>query len=157
MTEDGEFSLKRPMPMALRLLFGAAGLFAIVAPVWEFWRAFVHPNWASLFFGFITLGAWSVGGTFLLASIFSEDQRWRLRDGEIEILRRSALRRWTTVVRASDVSATTIKETSWDSGPNTFSVVLHLHKGDAFETEGFEIRQNAEALEARLRALLQLD
>ena len=152
-----EFFLTRPMPMVLRLLLGAAGLFAIVAPVRELWRAFIPPNWLSLFFGFIILGAWSVGGMFLLASILGEDQRWRVRDGAIEIRRRSALRQCTIVARPDDVCGTTIEESLWDSGPNTFRVALRLRNGDVYETPDFEKRENAVALEARLRAMLHLD
>jgi hypothetical protein len=117
MTEPEEFLLARPMPAALRSLLGAAGIFVIVAPVWDFWRAFVPPNWASLFYGALILGAWSVGGTFLVASVLGEDQRWRLRVGAIEILRRTALWRRTTVIRAKDVIATTVEERTGTVAP----------------------------------------
>lgn len=145
------------MPLLLRLFFGAAGLFTIITPVWEFRQAFLHPNWLSLFFGAMVLGAWSVGGAFVAAAIFGEEQRWRVEDGKITIYRCSALRRWTTIALKADICETTIKETTWDSGPNTFSVVLRLKSGDEFETQGHEKRTNAEALEARLRQRMQLD
>lgn len=43
-----------------------------------------------------------------------------------------------------------IKESQWDSGPKTYSVVLRLMNG------GFEKYENAIALETRLRARLHL-
>lgn len=157
MSDTDEFSITRPRPLFLRIMFGAGGLFTIVVPAWEFRQAFLHPGWLTLFFGLMTLGAWWVGSVFVAASLFDEDQRWQVRHGEIEIKRQNALRQWTTIIRAADVRATTIKETSWDSGPDTFSVVLNLYNGERFETNDYEKRDNAVALEARLRARLCLD
>ena len=157
MTSDEDFFLTRPMPYWLRFFFGAAGLFAIVTPAWEFRRAFLHPGWFSLFFAAILLGAWFVGGAFVAAAILGEEQRWRVGDGRIDIARRTFLRKWTTTVSGSDVCATTIRETGWDSGPDTYSVVLRLATGEEFESPGFEKRENATALEARLRERLHLD
>lgn len=156
MIDDEEFTLVRPMPLALRLMLAAAGLFAIIMPAWEFRQVFLHPTWLSLFFAVITLGAWSVGGAFVAAAIFGEDQRWTVRDGEIEIARRAPWRASAAVIRGADVSVMSIEETSWDSGPNTYSVALRLRGGEKFETPGFEKRDNAQELETRLRQRLHL-
>jgi hypothetical protein len=157
MTDSREIAVTRPLPLLLRIFLASIGLFAIVAPAWEFRTVFLHPGWITLFFGAIVLGAWSVGVGFVAAAIYGEDQSWRLRDGEIEIRRSNLWRSWTTLVRAADIRETTIKESEWDSGPNSFCVVLRLVNNEAFETRGFEKRANAEKLEARLRATLHLD
>jgi hypothetical protein len=157
MEEDDIFYLTCPMPQAVRLLLGGAGLFAIVTPAWEFRHAFLHPSWFSLFFVVILLGAWSVGGGFVMAAIMGEEQRWRVGDSRIDIARRNFWRSWVTTVRGPDVSGTKIKETEWDSGPKSYSVVLRLVTGETFESPGFERRENATALEARLRERLHLD
>lgn len=156
MIDPDDFPLSRPLPFLLRVVLGAAGVFVIVAPAWEFRGAFVRPGWISLFFAALLLGAWAVGGAFVMAAIFGEDQRWRVKDGEIEIARKALFRERTTIVRGADVVTTRIRQTAWDSGPETFSVVIALRNGEEFETAGFEKRANAEALEARLRARLQL-
>lgn len=135
---------------------GGVGLFSIVAPAWEFRHAFLHPGLVSLFFGAITLGAWAVGGAFLGIAVVGEDQRWRVGEAEIEIERRNLFRRWTSCLRSGDVVETSIKETEWDSGPNTFGVVITTRDGASFETAGFEKRANAEAVERRLRGVLHL-
>ncbi len=140
----------------LRAILGAVGLLAIVAPAWDFRRAFLHPGWHSLFFGVITLGAWAVGVGGVWAAAFGEDQRWRVDDGEIEIARRNLFRRWTTRLRSSDIAEISISETEWDSRANTFGVVLTLRDGARFETAGVETCADAEEIERRLRAALGL-
>ncbi|PPD42709.1 MAG: hypothetical protein CTY15_11720 [Methylocystis sp.] len=157
MEEDDIFYLMRPMPHGMRILLGAAGLFCIVTPAWEFRHAFLHPGWFSLFFAVILLGAWSVGGSFVAAAILGEEQRWRVADGRIDIDRRNLCRSWVTTVHGPDVSATTVKEIGWDSGPDTYSVVLGLVSGEEFESPTFEKRENATMLETRLRERLHLD
>lgn len=154
---EDDFCLDRPLPHLLRAVLGGAGLFAIVAPVWEFRQAFLHPGWFSLFFGFIALGAWSVGGAFVAMAVVGEDQRWRVGEAEIEIDRCNLFRRWTTRLRAGDVRETSIRETEWDSAPHTFGVVLTTRDGASFETAGVEKRANAEAIERRLRRVLKMD
>lgn len=156
MNDAEEFSISRPRPLFLRLMFGAAGLFTMATPLWEFRQAFLHPSWASLFFLAITLGAWSVGIVFVAAAIFDEDQSWRVRKGVIEIARRNMLKRWTTTFRLEDVRETSIAKATWDSGPDTYAVKLTLKNGEVFETYGCEKRENAEALQARILRLLTL-
>ena len=156
MNDADEFSLTQPMPMLIRLIYGSAGLFAIIMPVWEFRHAFLHPQWISLFFAALVLGAWSVGGVFVASAIFGEEQRWRVSEGEIAIDRQTLLGKWTTLVRGPDVDAMSIEQHTWDSGPDTFSVAMKLKNGEKFEAGKFEKRANAEALEARLRRRLHL-
>jgi len=156
MSIAGEYRFHRPLPTALRIILAAAGLFAIGAPAWEFRHAFLHPNLASLFSGAITLGAWAVGGAFVAGALFGEDQRWRVGQGEIGIERRNAFRRWSTRILATDIRGVTIEKTEWDSGPDTFGVVLTLHDGSRFETPGVEKRANAEEIERSLRGALGL-
>ncbi|WP_424361902.1 hypothetical protein [Methylocystis parvus] len=153
---EDDFYLDRPLPHVLRAVLGAVGLLAILAPAWEFRHAFLHPGWFSLFFGVITLGAWAVGGSFLLIAVVGEDQRWRVGEAEIEIERRNLFRRWTTRLRPGDVVETAIKETEWDSRANTFGVALTTRDGATFETAGAEKRATAEAIERRLRQALGL-
>jgi hypothetical protein len=153
---EDDFCLNRPLPHVLRVVLGGVGLLAIVAPAWEFRHAFLHPSLLSLFFAFLTLGAWTVGGAFVAGAVVGEDQRWRVGEAEIEIERRNLFRRWTTCLRPGDVVDTAIKETEWDSSPNTFAVALTTRDGVTFETAGVEKRANAEAVERRLRGVLHL-
>ncbi len=153
---EDELNLDRPLPHALRAVLGTVGLFSIVTPAWEFRQAFLHPGWFSLFFAIITLGVWAVGGVFVAMAVAGEDQRWRVGDAELEIERRNLFRRWTTRLDPGDVVATAIKETEWDSGPNTFGVVLTTRDGATCETAGVDLPAKAEAIERRLRRVLGL-
>lgn len=153
---EEDYFLDRPLPHVLRAVLGGAGLFAIVIPVWEFRHVFLHPGWISIFFGFLTLGAWSVGGAFVAAAVVGEDQRWRVGEAEIEIERRNLFRAFSTRLLPGDVVDTAIRETEWDSRANSFGVVLTTRDGVEFETAGFERRANAEAVERRLRRVLRL-
>lgn len=151
-----EFALTRPLPLFLRLPLGAAGLFAIVMPAWEFRHAFLHPGAASLFFAAIVLGAWAVGFFFVHAALYGEDQCWRIEGAKIVVERKNIFRQWTTILRAADVRQISIVEQNRDSGPNLFCVRLETYAGDAFETAGFEKRENAEALKSQLLGKLDL-
>lgn len=151
-----KLSLDRPFSHVLRAVLVIAGLFVIMAPAWEFRRTFLHPGWLSLFFGFITLGAWFVGGALVAGAILGEDQRWRVGEAEIEIERRRLFGRQTARLSRGDVVATCIKETEWDSRANTFGVVLTTRDGATFETAGVDKPEQAEAIERRLRKTLGL-
>lgn len=151
------FELRRPMPLLLRLVLGGFGMFAIVMSAWDLRHAFIRPGWHSLFFGVIMLGAWFVGGAFVAIAIFGEAQRWVVRDGEIEIFRRTLWRKWSSVIRGADIAAISVREIEWDSRADSFSVVLRSKTGEAFETPEFEKREDAIDLETRLRRRLELD
>lgn len=151
------FELRRPMPLLLRLVLGGFGMFAIVMSAWDLRHAFIRPGWHSLFFGVIMLGAWSVGGAFVALAIFSEAQRWVVRDGEIEIFRGTLWRKWSSVIRRADIVAMSVREIEWDSRANSFSVVLRSKSGETFETPDFEKRESAIDMEMRLRRRLELD
>lgn len=143
------YDFTRPLPNGMRVFLAAAGLFAIVMPAYEFWPAFYPPSLITLFFGFITLGAWWVGGNFVSAAIFGAQQHWQFRDGAILIDQQNIFRKWQTSIRKQDIATTEIRENELD-GPNTFSVVFRLNDGRTLDTHGLDTHAAAEAMRNRI-------
>ncbi|MET0294903.1 MAG: hypothetical protein ABW042_07785, partial [Phenylobacterium sp.] len=143
--------LEQPLPPALRLFLGAAGAFAIACPAWEFRTALLHPAMASIPFAVILLGAWSVGGVFVAASIAGEAMSWRIEDGLLTLRRTSLLGVRVQRIRTEDVAVTEIVTVQWDSRPDSYAVRLRLHAGRPIETPDVSTRPAAEALERDIR------
>src|SRR5262245_5529494 len=128
------FELERRLPIPLRFVLAVIGLFCILAPTFDLGRVVLQIGWWTPFFGAILLGAWAVGAIFLAAAIMGETQRWNVENGELVLSRKTLLTRSVEIIRPRDVDRTDIREVTWDSGPNTFSVVLHLKRGVELET-----------------------
>jgi uncharacterized membrane protein YdbT with pleckstrin-like domain len=144
------FELERRLPSPMRFVLATAGLFCILAPTFDLGRVLFQIGWWTPFVGAIVLGAWAVGGIFLAAAIMGETQRWRFRDGELVLSRKSLLKRSIEIIRPIDVARTDIRVVEWDSRANTFSVVLSLKSGAEFETPDYDTRDAAEALKTRI-------
>jgi hypothetical protein len=155
--DDGTtFHFERTLPMPMRLLLGAAGLFCILTPTLDLREAILQLGWWTPFFGVIIAAAWCVGGIFLAAAIIGETQRWHFRDGELILSRNSLVRRTTELIRAGDVERTEVREVEWDSRANSFSVVVRLKTGVEFETPDYGTRGAAEAMQDRIARALHL-
>jgi hypothetical protein len=154
MAEVEAFELERQLPLPMRFVLGALGLFCILAPALDLGRAFLQIGWWTLFVGIIVIGAWVVGATFVAAAILGETQHWQFGNGELVLSRRSLLTSSIQTIRSNDVARTDIRVLEWDGNANTFSVVLHLKSGRRFETPDYATRAAAEAMRARIcRAL----
>ena len=154
MAEVEGFELERQLPLPMRFVLGALGLFCIIAPALDLGRAFLQIGWWMLFVGIIVLGAWVVGAIFLAAAVLGETQHWQFGNGELVLSRKSLLTRSIQTIRAGDVDRTEIRETEWDSRANTFSVVLRLRSGREYETPDYETRDAAEAMRTRIARAL---
>lgn len=150
------FNLSRPLPLPVRLALGAAGLFCVLMPAWEFRHALLQPSVLTVFFGIIVLGGWAVGASFLMAAFFGEAQTWRFGSGRMFIARRSAFLAKTDTVHGRDVASIDVSETVWDSRAPTFSVVIHTKTGARYGSAEHQTRAEAEALAALVRAKLKL-
>jgi hypothetical protein len=64
-----EIAHEVPLTAAVRVGLALAGLFAIIMPGWELGRGLWPLKIITLFYAVITLGAWFVGGFFLLAAL----------------------------------------------------------------------------------------
>ena len=150
MSATEEFELERRLPIPMRFFLGACGLFCILVPTLDLGRVLLQIGWWTPFIGVIVIGAWAVGGILLAAAIMGETQRWQFEKGELILSRKSLLKRSTEIIRVSDVERTEIRAVEWDSGPNTFSVVLRLKNGAEFETPDYSTRDAAEVLKGRI-------
>jgi hypothetical protein len=155
MSEGSAFELERRLPIPMRFVLGAAGLFCIVAPTFDLGRVFLQIGWWTPFVGVILIGAWAVGAIFLAAAIMGETQHWQFRDGELILSRKSLLKRSTETIRSVDVERTDIREVEWDSRANTFSVLLRLKSGKEFETPDYDTRDAAETMKGRIGQALR--
>lgn len=154
MAEAEAFELERRLPLPMRFVLGAVGLFCILAPALDLGRAFLQAGWWTLFIGVIVIGAWCVGAIFIAAAILGETQHWQFGSGELILTRKSLLNQSTETIRGNDIERTEIREVEWDSHANTFSVVLRLKSGAQFETPDYDTRDAAEAMKDRIgRAL----
>jgi uncharacterized membrane protein YdbT with pleckstrin-like domain len=153
--EQGEaFELERRLPIPMRFVLVAAGLFCILTPTFDLGRVILQIGWWTPFLGAILIGAWALGAIFLAAAIMGETQHWQFRDGELILSRKSLLKHRTEIIRGSDVERTEIREVEWDSRANTFSVVLRLKNGAEFETPDYGTRDAADVMKGRIgRAL----
>jgi hypothetical protein len=154
--EGDTFVIDGREPMAKRLMLAGAGLFCIVVSTYELRHGLKGFGWWTLFFGFILLGAWSVGLPLLFASIAGEGLRWTFRSHVLILERTSLLRRRTQKLTASDVVRTEIRCIDWDSRADTFSVVVHLRSGEAIETPDYETESYAEEIRAEIERRLGL-
>jgi uncharacterized membrane protein YdbT with pleckstrin-like domain len=154
---DGEaFAFERALPMPMRFFLAAAGLFCIVMTAVDLGRVTLQLGWWTPFVWAIVGGAWVVGGIFLAGAIVGESQHWTFSDGSLILSRRTLLGRTTQVIRETDVEGTDIREVTWDSRADSFSVVLRLKSGTEFWTPDYDTRAAAEATEARMRGALRL-
>jgi uncharacterized membrane protein YdbT with pleckstrin-like domain len=156
MTNDETFEFERALPMPMRFFLCAAGLFCFLMPAVDLGHVGLQLGWWTPFLWTIIGGAWIVGGVFLATAIAGETQHWSFRNGALTLSRKSLLRRTTEIVRHRDVNGTEIREITWDSRANSFSVVLRLESGAEFETPDYDSRADAEALEARILRALRL-
>ena len=145
-------------PAGKRLLLAAFGLFCLAVPTWELRHAFLGAGlgWWTLFFGFILVGAWTVGLAFLGGAIAGDGLHWTFRGRTLILERSSPLRRRTDTIHARDVVRSEVRSVDWDSSADTFRVVLHLRSGEAIETPDYGTEAYARGIEAEIRSRLGL-
>lgn len=132
------------------------GLFCIVMPAWDLRHAFHSFGWWTLFFGVIVAGAWSVGFSLLSSAIAGDSESWSIEDGTMLLERVSPLRRRIDLIRGEDVAHISLRTVDWDSGSDTYRVVIHLRSGEKLETPDYESVAKAEGIRVELRRELRL-
>jgi hypothetical protein len=150
---DGFVLRDRHHPLK-RAVFGLAGLFAVVMPVWDFWEAFRAPSALSLFFGVIVLGAWAVGGMLLGGALTGDDTELRLDAGRLTLRRKNPLREKSEPLALEDVVKVEVRAHDWESQPETFSVAVRLGSGKTVGSNDYKTRAAVEAIVARIEAAL---
>ena len=68
MEQAEAFELERRLPIPMRFVLGAFGLFCILAPTLDLGRVLLQIGWWTPFFAFVVIGAWTVGGILLAAA-----------------------------------------------------------------------------------------
>jgi hypothetical protein len=134
----------------------AIGLFCIITPAWDLRNAFFEFGWWTIFFGVIVAGAWSIGFTLLLSAVSGDSETWTIENGTLRYERVSPLRRRVDLIRGEDVARMEIRTIDWDSGSDTYSVVVRLRSGEKLETQDYDTLSKAEAIRAEFSSLLGL-
>ena len=137
-------------PPVLRVVLGLFGLFAILYPAWDLRHALWPVSWWTAFFGFIILGAFSVGSMFLASAILGRESVFALEDGLLKVDQASPFGRWHVELTSRDILRTEIVTHVWDSGPDTYSLKLHLADG---KTLDLPTRQSVTGVEQMRDAL----
>lgn len=152
-----DLELVESYPTAIRLLWLAAGLFAIVMPLWEFKPWLWRLTWTMPFFAVIVIGAMLVGLVFVAGAVAGPSRHCRFAAGRLRIDSRSWLGRSSEILTGADIASTTIVTNVWDSGPDTYAVALVLKNGRRLETPDRATRSAALALEAEIHRLMGID
>lgn len=151
---DDPFEIFNHYPGWARGLTAFGGVFCVLVPAWELRHAFLQLGWWTLFFGIIVGGAWSVGGKLLAGAVFGEALHWSFRDQRLILQRRTMLGVRTEVLSAADVTGSEIHVSTWDSGPDTYSVIVHFRAARSAVTPGYSTRETAEAVRAEIMSRL---
>lgn len=148
---DGLFRHAIPVPTAVRVIFVIAGLFIIVIATWELHRGVWPLNFASPFFLFLILGAWSVGGPVALAGLTGPASLWIVGPGRIVIEnKRPFVTLRQDVFEAVDAPRFDVVEKDSMEGESTWVVALVAPDGRRFETRHLQTRAAAERLRGRI-------
>lgn len=150
---DGVLRHRVPMYGGLRWFFVIAGLFCIIVSTWELYRGVWPPNFASPFFLFIILGAYSVGIPIAYVGLFAPNTDWRVRRGRIDIIERNPFRpRWHRL-RPADVAGFGFRTLEHDDGEPTYTVVMTTRNGAEFTTRDFGTMKTATLFRDRIETL----
>jgi hypothetical protein len=148
------FGFDAQIPWAWRVVLALVGLGVAGVTTWELRHALLQPGWWTVFFGAIILGAWSVGGQALWTAFLAESVSWRVEPGAIRLRRRSPFREVLEVIRARDIRAIEVTQSTLDPEDGKFHVAIHRTRGPVLRTPEHGTRDDASATAARLRALL---
>jgi hypothetical protein len=148
------FAFDAHIPAAWRVVLALFGVGVAALTTWELRAALLQPGWWTLFFGVILLGAWIVGGSALWAALMAESVSWRVEPGLISLYRRSPFRQVWEVIRARDIRAIEVAQSTLDPEDGKFHVAIHRKRGRVLRTPEHGTRDDAAATAARLRALL---
>ncbi|MCB1457948.1 MAG: hypothetical protein KDJ48_01525 [Nitratireductor sp.] len=145
---------RESFPPVLRIVFALVGLFAMLFPVWDLRQMLWPVGWWTLFFGFIILGAFSVGGMFLFSAILGPESAFMLEGGKLKVDQASPLGRSHLELAGADIARMEIVTHAWDSGPDTYSLKLTLADGNVLHLPSSESRQRIEAMQAEIEKAL---
>ncbi len=123
------------------------GLIAIILPTYELRHAFTRIDVLTLFFGVIVLGAWSVGGIFVVGAIVGAHQRWFFDADGVTIERSSLIARRSNRYIGADITRTEIRENTYDTREPTFTVLMFTRDGQEHQTPERSSRAAAERLQ----------
>jgi hypothetical protein len=155
-THQPEITLTQPFGPGARLVMALAGFAVAVTVLRDLSVALVPFNLLSLFIGLVVVGACSLGLAFVLLSSFGASLSVTLRQRDLLVERVNPW--WVSRRRygGKHIAAVSIRTGKWSDGPDTFTLVIALKSGRAFETPSLETMQKARELETELRARLGL-
>ena len=145
MEEDGQTYL-RPHPIAVRVIWTLAGLFALVITPYELLRGVWPLNLMTPFLGFIMLGGMSVGAVFVWAGLGAPSVKLTFHEGQMEVERQYLWRTRRSLIRKSEISSVDVCESVSSDGPNDWHAVIRAAGHDPIGSRPLATKAAAEKL-----------
>jgi hypothetical protein len=143
-----------PMTLATRLVFGAAGLFAILIPAWDLRHGLWPLTATTPFFAIIALGGAFVGVVFLIGALTGVNARWTISPGLILIESRRPFKKPKILILTSaDDVRFSLEKADWSDGATTWKVRLDTLGGEHYTSDHFATSEAADAFRASMETL----
>ncbi len=142
---DDRFELSGSTPLPLRIGLGAVGAFIAFVVTKDLWRGAWPPTILSPFFLIIMGGGLFIGGGLVAAMVWAPDENWVIAKGRVTITRTLRNFRSERTHKTAEINAVEVATTSWDSGPDTYSLEITLTTDKKLRSPSFKEKAQAEA------------
>jgi hypothetical protein len=147
----------QPMGPMLRVVLGAAGLACAYLALRDLFPGVWPFGWHSLFIGTILAGALAVCGTLMVAALFGNSLRMTVRDSGLLVEKSSPFGRLSEELRPGSITALSVAENEWDSGPSTWNIELECADGRVLVTPDFRSKRAAEEASAVITRRMKVE
>jgi hypothetical protein len=138
-----------------RIIFGGAGLFALIIAPYELWRGVWPLNVTSPFFAFIMFGGMSVGAAFVYAGFIAPSAKIVFQNGIIKLERHFLWGATTQVFCKEDVESITTIRNAQMEGPDDFYAVINVKGAPPLNSRPLATEAAAKELAAEFERVLQ--
>ena len=156
MEDDGQTYLL-PHPAVTRVIMTLAGLFALIVAPYELLGAVWPPSVLTPFFGFIMLGAMTVGSVFVYAGVATPSGKLVFHDGSLEVHKNFLRSTRRYFIGASDIEAVEVQESASSDGPSDWYAVIRATGHRPIGSRPLGRQEAAEELAETFRRMLGLE
>jgi hypothetical protein len=143
------YDVTQTTPALLRWGLGLFGCVLVMAVVPDFLRSLWPLSPISPFFILLTGIGLAAGLGLIYACLYGPDERWQIGHGVLTLTRSLRGQSFEREYRETDIDSLTIKTIEWDSGADTYKLVLILRDGKRLNSPQFRTREVAEAARDR--------
>lgn len=138
-------------PIATRLVFGAFGLIPLIVPAYGLRPWDIPFGVIAALFWLIVLGAMALGAAIVALMIFVPEARLVVHEDHIILDRKSVFGKQKQTLPLSDIVDVTLERSTWQDGPDTFSLRITLSGQTGFVTDPIGSEQTGQAILADLQ------